>query len=53
MALKSTETATKRPAKKKQKEPSPMKKAFKKENEEAKSLFGPKTISEANTSSQK
>jgi hypothetical protein len=33
MASKSTETATKRPSDKKQKEPSPLKKAFKKENE--------------------
>jgi hypothetical protein len=36
MALKSTETATKRPAEKKQKEPSPMKKALKKKTKKPK-----------------
>lgn len=44
MSSKSTKTAIKRPADKKQKGPSPLKKAFKKENEEAKYYFGQKTI---------
>ncbi|KAI9561352.1 hypothetical protein GHT06_012309 [Daphnia sinensis] len=45
-------SATKRKGDGSEKTPSPMKMAFKKENEEAKTLFGPKTISELNSSCQ-